>query len=160
MKFSEDSIKALLPGIKSVLRVYTNGNKPSFDLICMRSEVKSLCKQKSIKYYNKKALGQNSFQVDVEKVTLQTQKIWAKGQDCTATSKQTNSERRAATIQALEEYGAVKFLIDSKEKYPVYFSEGVYGLFCKKYSENLEIRNTSDQNGGLLGKRTHSKRKQ
>ena len=65
MKFSEDPIKTLLPGIKAVVRVYTDSQKPSFDLICMRNEVESLCESKKVTYYEEKNLDMSPKEIEV-----------------------------------------------------------------------------------------------
>ena len=39
MKFSEEIEKLCLPGAKSTVRVYLKDETPSFDLLCLASEV-------------------------------------------------------------------------------------------------------------------------
>lgn len=45
------------------------------------------------------------------------------------------AERRSACLARQTEFGGLEGLIDSEEKYPVYFSQGVHGLFSLKYKE-------------------------
>jgi len=42
MKFSEEIGKITLPGPKSVVRIFGQGDAPMFDLICLESEVEQI----------------------------------------------------------------------------------------------------------------------
>lgn len=44
-------------------------------------------------------------------------------------------QRRQKVLDKLEYFGGVSRLIESTEKYHVYYSEAVYKLFCAKYQE-------------------------
>lgn len=54
MKFSEEIEKLCLPGAKSTFRVYEQPGVPSFDLLCLASEVPSLQENsQDLEYFTK-----------------------------------------------------------------------------------------------------------
>jgi len=56
MKFSEEIEKLCLPGAKSTIRVYVDDNTPSFDLLCLASEVEAIAKNSEDLVYHTKSL--------------------------------------------------------------------------------------------------------
>jgi nicotinate phosphoribosyltransferase len=135
MKFSEELGKVTLPGGKSVVRVF-DGGKPAFDLICLATEAQELLGKEEVTYYTKKALECDPSTMKPEKMELKTQ-VLVEGGKRAAKERISVQARREACQANLTQFGGLEGLIESPEKYNVYFSEGSYSLFCQKYRELL-----------------------
>jgi hypothetical protein len=135
MKFSEEIGKVTLPGGKSVVRVFDAG-KPAFDLVCLATEAQDLLGKTELVYYTKKALGCEPSQIKPERTELKTHVLVNGGKR--ASSENVSMKARRDACQAnITQFGGLAGLIESPEKYNVYYSEGVYALFCQKYNELL-----------------------
>jgi hypothetical protein len=124
MKFSEEVGKVTLPGSKSVARVF-DGSKPVFDLICLATEAQDLVGKEELTYYTKKALECEPSTIKPSKTELKTHVLVEGGKRATKDTA-TMQARRETCLANLTQFGGLAGLIESPEKYNVYYSEGVY----------------------------------
>lgn len=76
MKFSEEIEKLCLPGAKSTFRIYKENNVPSFDLLCLASEVPSIKENtQDLQYFNKD-LKSETFTVKPSSLKLLTKALY------------------------------------------------------------------------------------
>lgn len=83
MKFSEELEKVTLPGSKATVRVYAEeGQRPAFDMLCLKDEVAAVLEQSQITYFTKKALDDQAQTLAVSsKRVLLTQPILIGGKE-------------------------------------------------------------------------------
>lgn len=79
MKFSEEIEKATLPGRKAVIRVYQDNDAPSYDLLCLESEVEELLKVKKLQIYQGREADQDPSEAEIFKMVLKTKPIFVDG---------------------------------------------------------------------------------
>jgi nicotinate phosphoribosyltransferase len=132
MKFSEEIGKITLPGGKSVMRVSDEQGAPMFDLLCLRSEEETLINNALVNqrlvYFTEKKLNLKPQGVENYSLKLITKALFANNQ--AVQEEQPMKERRQATLDTLQKFGGVERLVEGNLKYNVFYSQGVYDLFC------------------------------
>lgn len=124
IKLSDEVEKTTLPGEKLVLRVYNQENKPAFDLLVLASEYSSSFGTGSLTVYD-------AFKAEAALVNFTSSRIenlselfFSEGQLTDGVAKSL-SERRAACVKEIEEFGGAERLLshDKEREYKVYLSE-------------------------------------